>query len=149
MVGGNPLAARLCGLSLKKTRAYLYISNGVWCAVAGVMWVALRKQANPIGYTTNSYHMTVLIASLIGGVSFMGGAGGMGGATIGLVMYNVLVIGMTYLKTPIYITTMMTGLLLVIALLLDNFNAMRMRRKLMVAAIKQGSQKKEKEKVAS
>ncbi len=149
MVGGNPLAARLCGLNLKKTRAYLYISNGIWCAFAGIMWVALRKQANPAGYTTNSYHMTVLIASLIGGISFMGGAGGMGGATIGLLLYNVLTIGMSYLKAPIYVVTMVTGLLLIIALLLDNFNAIRMRRMLMVAAIKQSGQKKEKEKVVS
>jgi ribose transport system permease protein len=141
MVGGNPMAARLCGLNLKKTRAYLYISNGVWCAVAGVMWVALRKQSNPAGYTLNNYHMTVLIAALIGGVSFMGGAGGMGGAAIGLIMYNVLTIGMSYLKAPIYIVTMVTGLLLVVALLLDNLNAIRMRRMLMVAAIKQNKQK--------
>ena len=142
LVGGNPMAARLCGLSLKKTRAYLYVSNGVWCAVAGIMWVALRKQAHPSGYILNNYHMTVLIASLIGGVSFMGGAGGMGGAAIGLILYNVLTIGMSYLKAPIYVVTMVTGFLLIVALLLDNFNAMRMRRMLMVAAIKQNTAKK-------
>jgi ribose/xylose/arabinose/galactoside ABC-type transport system permease subunit len=145
MVGGNPLAARLCGLSIKRTRAILYISNGIWCAIAGLMWVALRKQSNPAGYTLASYHMTVMIAALIGGVSFMGGAGGMGGATIGLVMYNVLQIGLSYLKAPSYMVTIVMGVLLIVALLLDNYTAMRMRRALMVAAIKQtAALKKEK-----
>ena len=139
MVGGNPFAARLCGLSIKKTRAILFTSSGVWASVAGLMWVAMRKQSNPATFVAASPHLTAIIAALLGGVSFMGGAGGMGGACIGLVLYNVLQIGLTYLKAPIYITTAVTGLLLIAALIFDNFNAMRMRQKLKVAAIKEGS----------
>lgn len=149
MIGGNMFAARLCGLNIKKTRAYLYMSQGLMSAIAGLIWCCLRKQANPAGFVIAAPNMQAMIAALLGGVSFMGGAGGIGGAAIGLVLLNVFTTGLLMIKAPAYITTMMPGILLVIALFMDNINAMRMRRILMASAIKQGTQKKETEKAAS
>jgi ribose transport system permease protein len=142
MVGGNAYAARLCGLNIKKTRLYLYTSQGIMASISGLIWACLRKQANPAGYTLAMPHMQAMIAALLGGVSFMGGAGGMGGAAIGLVLLNVFNTGLLALKVPSYITVAMPGFLLIIALFMDNINAMRMRRILMAAAIKQGANAK-------
>lgn len=142
MIGGNMYAARLCGLNIKKTRAYLYISQGLMSAISGLIWCCLRKQANPNGFTVAAPNMQAMIAALLGGISFMGGAGGIGGAAIGLVLLNVFSSGLLMLKAPTFITTMMPGVLLIIALLMDNVNAMRMRRILMAAAIKQSTNAK-------
>jgi ribose/xylose/arabinose/galactoside ABC-type transport system permease subunit len=139
MVGGNPFAARLCGLNIKKTRAYLFTSQGVMSAIAGLIWACLRKQANPLGFTTSAPNMQAMIAALLGGISFMGGSGSMGGAAIGLVLLNVFNTGLLMIKVPVYITVAMTGILLIIALFMDNLNAKRMHRVLMAAAIKQNA----------
>jgi ribose/xylose/arabinose/galactoside ABC-type transport system permease subunit len=139
MIGGNMFAARLCGLNIKRTRAYLYTSQGVMAAIAGLMWTCLRKQSSPIMFTTAAPNMQAMIAAMLGGVSMMGGAGGMGGAAIGLVLLNVFTTGLLALKVPTFITVMLPGFLLIIALFMDNLNAMRMRRILMAAAIKQGT----------
>ncbi|NLT15878.1 MAG: ABC transporter permease [Clostridiales bacterium] len=139
MIGGNMFAARLCGLDIKRTRTYLYISQGLMSAISGLIWCCLRKQANPGGFTVAAPNMQAMIAALLGGISFMGGAGGIGGAAIGLVLLNIFTTGLLMIKAPTFITTMMPGILLIIALLMDNINAMRMRRILMAAAIKQGA----------
>jgi ribose/xylose/arabinose/galactoside ABC-type transport system permease subunit len=142
LVGGNPSAARLCGLNIKKTRAILFVSNGVVSTISGLIWVCLRKQSNPSSFITAAPNMQALIATLLGGVSFVGGAGGMGGACVGLLLLNVFTTGLSVLKTPAYISVAINGLLLIVALILDNLNAMRMNRVLMAAAIKEGAKRK-------
>ena len=142
MIGGNMFAARLCGLNIKRTRAILFTSQGVMSAIAALMWGCFRKQASPSMFTAAMPNMQAMIAAMLGGVSMMGGAGGMGGAAIGLVLLKVFNNGLMMLKVPTYITVALPGVLLVIALFLDNVNAMRMRRVLMAAAIKQSAQVK-------
>ncbi len=142
MVGGNPQAARLCGLSINRTRAILFVSNGVMSTLGGLIWVCLRKQSNPASFIAAAPNMQAIIATLLGGVSFMGGAGGIGGACVGLVLLNVFNTGLAVLKAPAYISVAVNGLLLIIALIIDNVNSMRMRRMLMVSAIKEGAKKR-------
>jgi ribose/xylose/arabinose/galactoside ABC-type transport system permease subunit len=144
MIGGNPMAARLCGLNIKKTRAILYFSQGIMSAISGLMWSCFRKQASPSMFTSAMPNMQAMIAALLGGVSFMGGAGGMGGAAIGLVLLKVFSTGLLVLKVPTFVTVALPGVLLVIALFLDNLNTMRMRRILMAAAIKKSAYKQKK-----
>lgn len=142
MVGGNPQAARLCGLSINRTRAILFVSNGVVSTFAGLIWVCLRKQSNPSSFIAAAPNMQAIIATLLGGVSFMGGAGGIGGACVGLLLLNVFTTGLAVLKAPAYISVAVNGLLLIIALIIDNVNSMRMRRMLLVSAIKEGAKKR-------
>ncbi len=139
MIGGNQFAARLCGLNIKKTRAILYTSQGIMSAIAALMWSCFRKQASPSMFTAASPNMQAMIAALLGGVSFMGGAGGIGGAAIGLVLLKVFSNGLLVLKVPTYVTVALPGVLLIVALLMDNLNSMRMRRILMAAAVKQSA----------
>lgn len=149
MIGGNMFAARLCGLNIRRTRAILYTSQGLMSAIAALMWSCYRKQANPAAFSLAVPNMQAMIAAMLGGVSMMGGAGGMGGAAIGLVLLKVFGSGLLALKVPTYITVALPGVLLVIALFMDNLNAMRMRRVLMSAAIKQSVAKEVKEKVTT
>lgn len=118
-------------------------------AIAALMWSCYRKQANPAAFSLAVPNMQAMIAAMLGGVSMMGGAGGMGGAAIGLVLLKVFGSGLLALKVPTYITVALPGVLLVIALFMDNLNAMRMRRVLMSAAIKQSVAKEVKEKVTT
>jgi ribose/xylose/arabinose/galactoside ABC-type transport system permease subunit len=103
------------------------------------MWGCFRKQASPAMFTAAMPNMQAMIAAMLGGVSMMGGAGGMGGAAIGLVLLKVFYSGLLALDVPTYVTVALPGILLVIALFMDNLNAMRMRRILMAAAIKQST----------
>jgi ribose transport system permease protein len=139
MIGGNMFAARLCGLNIKRTRGFLYVSQGVMSAIAALMWGCFRKQASPAMFTAAMPNMQAMIAAMLGGVSMMGGAGGMGGAAIGLVLLKVFYSGLLALDVPTFVTVALPGILLIIALFMDNLNAMRMRRILMAAAIKQSA----------
>jgi ribose/xylose/arabinose/galactoside ABC-type transport system permease subunit len=136
MIGGNPYAARLSGLNPKKIRAKLYVINSTVATFAGIIWVAQKKMASASNMITAAPNMTALTATILGGVSFMGGSGGMAGAFAGMLLLNVFTFGLTILKIPTFINIAMQGLLLIVALILDNINAMRVSRGLKAAAIK-------------
>jgi ribose/xylose/arabinose/galactoside ABC-type transport system permease subunit len=72
--------------------------------------------------------MTALTAAILGGVSFFGGAGSLGGAFFGIVLIQVLSYALQIMSLPLWFVTLVNGLLLVIALTIDSF-ASRKRNK--------------------
>lgn len=135
MVGGNPYAARLSGLKPDKIRAALFINSSVMAVLAGIVWSAQKKMASSTNITTSAPNMAALTATILGGISFMGGSGGMAGAFAALLLLNVFNSGLLMVGLPTFVTTMMGGLILIAALIMDNVNASRQRRALQRAAI--------------
>jgi ribose transport system permease protein len=142
MIGGNPYAARLSGLNPNRIRASLFTINSTVASLAGIIWVAQKKMGSASNMITAAPNMTALTAMILGGVSFMGGAGGMAGAFAGMLLLNVFTFGLTILKIPTFVNIAMQGLLLITALIMDNVNSMRVSRGLKAAAIKEGAKKK-------
>jgi ribose transport system permease protein len=130
MSGGNPTAARLAGLNPKRIQATLFINNGVLAALAGLIWASQQKMGSPTGLTTAAPDMSCLTASILGGVSFMGGSGALGGAFIGIILIQVLAYGLQVLGLPTWVITLINGSLLVIAISIDTFNMKRRMKKL-------------------
>jgi ribose/xylose/arabinose/galactoside ABC-type transport system permease subunit len=135
MIGGNPMAARLAGLNSAKIRTIMFINNSVLASLAGVMWVAQKKLASPTNISTSAPDMSAITASILGGVAFMGGSGALGGAFVGMLLLNVFDNALTILSIPSFWNIAAQGLLLILALVLDNFNNARQNRALMAAAI--------------
>lgn len=133
MVGGNPLAARLAGLNPKKIKSILFINNGILSAVGGLIWASQMKMGSPAGLITLAPEMTALSASILGGVSFMGGAGALGGAFFGIVLIQVLAYALQVIGAPLWVITLLNGSILVVALTLDNYTTQRRLRKLGLA----------------
>ncbi|MDR1299665.1 MAG: ABC transporter permease [Oscillospiraceae bacterium] len=131
MSGGNSSAARLSGLNPNRDRMLLFINNSVLAAVGGLLWTAQLKLASPTGISASAPDMTVISASILGGVSFMGGAGHLGGALVALFLLNIFDNMLRVLSVPDYWTTFASGFLLVVALIIDYISAERRRRALL------------------
>ena len=128
MCGGNRYAARLCGINPKRVSSILYINNGALCALAGAILAALMHTASPVA--GNNGALDAITAAVLGGVSFLGGTGGMVGCFIGIFLLNAFDAGLTAIGFPSYWQLVARGCLLVLALCLDFVSSQARRRAL-------------------
>jgi ribose/xylose/arabinose/galactoside ABC-type transport system permease subunit len=118
LVGGNAQAARLAGLNPKRVSYILFANSSVMGGLAGILLAASLKSATNAGVTGNQF--TGMTAAILGGVSFGGGAGGMGGAFMGLLILNAFNNGMTTIPgLDSFWRMAASGALLLFALTLD------------------------------
>lgn len=87
-VGSNPLAARLVGFSVNRTRMMVLTLSGLLAGASGVCSVAYLRSAGPTAGT--GYELSVLAAVIIGGVSLNGGRGSILGVLLGLGVIGVI-----------------------------------------------------------
>ena len=128
MCGGNRRAARLCGINPKRISSILYINNGALAALAGAILAARMHTASPVA--GNSGALDAITAAVLGGVSFVGGAGKMSGCFIGILLLNAFNAGLTAVGFPSYWQIVARGSLLVLALCFDFFSTLARRRAL-------------------
>ena len=128
MVGGNPHAAHLCGISPKKMTYMLYANSAFLAGVAGVIFMSRQQYGDFSALGGNQF--TGLTAAILGGVSFGGGSGNMGGVFIGLMLLNSFDMGTTIVRFSHYWTTVLTGVLLLFALMLDYYGERKVQASL-------------------
>ncbi len=136
MCGGNRMAARLSGLNPARVSTILFINNSVLAVIGGLMWAAQKKMAAAT-FTTAMPSMTGMTAAILGGVSFMGGgSAGLGSAFVGLLLLDTFTQSLNYY--PIFqgqqwtwLQTALGGLILIVALIVDNYSARRQKRQLL------------------
>ena len=121
LVGGNPNAARLSGLSPKRVKSILYINCGMISALAGAVLASIMRS----GAATSvlGAELDAITAAVLGGVAFGGGAGSMVGCFVGLLMLNLFKNGLTVMNLQAYWSVISQGALLIIALMVDYINA--------------------------
>ena len=120
LVGGNPNAAMLAGVNPKKISYILFVNSGVLGAFAGCLLAGSLKSATVTAL--NASQFAGVTAAILGGISFGGGSGGMGGAFLGLLILNGFTNGMTILGVGPYWQLVASGVLLLLALSMDYFN---------------------------
>ena len=133
MSGGNPIAARLSGLNPDKIRMILFINNSILAAIGGLLWTAQIKLASPSAIISSAPDMSVISACILGGISFMGGAGNLGGALVALLLLGVFDNMLIVIGVQSYWNVFAQGFLLAVALVIDYINEER-RRKAMLRA---------------
>jgi ribose transport system permease protein len=116
-VGGNPVAARLSGISVSRVRIIVFTLCGMFAAIAGMMHAARLNQGSPnesVGYELNA-----IAAVVIGGTSLMGGkgtiVGSIGGALILQILDNIM--GLNNVNSNIQLVV--KGLLVIAAVALQ------------------------------
>jgi ribose/xylose/arabinose/galactoside ABC-type transport system permease subunit len=127
LIGGNPAAAKLSGLNPKKMWYILFINNAVLGSVAGMLQAARLRGGSSTGITNGQF--AGMTGAILGGVSFGGGSGGMGGAFVGLILLNGFNSGLTLIGINPYWQTVASGALLLVALTFDYFNTKRLTAK--------------------
>jgi len=118
-VGGNPEAARLSGIKVRNINYAIYAMCGGLSATTGV-FMASRLGSAQAGAGTG-FELTVVAAVVIGGTSTFGGSGTILGTIIGVLFTNLLANSMTILKISIYWQSLIIGLVLVLAVIVDGY----------------------------
>ena len=119
IVGGNNQAARLAGINPKKIKTVLFVNNGCIACLVGALVAARMHMGSP---TANiGTDLDAITAAVLGGVSFMGGTGGMLGAFIGVMLLTCFKNGLVLVGLGTHLQVVATGLLLIAALTLDYF----------------------------
>ena len=87
-VGGNPEAARLAGINVKRHTVYLYVLIGVCCGIAALMLVARTTTGSSTHGTL--YELDAIAAVVIGGTLLTGGRGTIVGTVLGVLIFSTL-----------------------------------------------------------
>ena len=122
-VGGNPGAARLCGINVFLVRVLVLAITGTLAALSGVMLSGRIMSGDPT--VAQGWELDVISAVIIGGTSLMGGVGTVWGTLIGLIFIGVIINGMTLLNVPTDVQYVVRGLLILVAVLI---NRMQLRK---------------------
>jgi D-xylose transport system permease protein len=116
-MGGNPEAAALSGINVKRTTIMIFVVMGMLCAVAAVITTArLNAGTNSMGMLAE---LNVIAAAVIGGTSLAGGLGTIPGAILGAVVIQSLDNGLVLLGVSSSQRSIVIGLVLIAAVWFD------------------------------
>ncbi|GAA4376565.1 ABC transporter permease [Nocardioides caricicola] len=87
-VGGNPEAARLAGINVKRQTVYLYVLIGFCCGIAALMLVA--KTTTGSSTHGNLLELDAIAAVVIGGTLLTGGRGTIVGTVLGVLIFSTI-----------------------------------------------------------
>jgi D-xylose transport system permease protein len=123
-IGGDPEAAALAGIDVRRVTLSVFVSMGLLAAVAAVLTAArLGAGTNSMGTLAE---LSVIAAAVIGGTSLSGGVASVGGALLGAVFMQSLENGMVLLGVSSAARQIWIGLVLMAAVWADA--ALRRRR---------------------
>jgi ribose/xylose/arabinose/galactoside ABC-type transport system permease subunit len=116
-IGKNEEATRLSGIRTKFHRILVFALSGMTAALAAVVMVARVGSASPTA--GSGYELNVIAAIVVGGVSLAGGSGNILNALLGVVVMGVLSNALNMLGISSYPQMVISGLLILIAVLSD------------------------------
>jgi putative multiple sugar transport system permease protein len=117
-IGGNKEAARLSGVNVARCTFVVFMAMGFLSAVAGILSTSRSQSASPATQGVLA-ELEAIAAVVVGGTSLMGGTGSIGGTIIGVLIIGVVVNGMILMALPNEIQLVFKGLLIMIAVVLD------------------------------
>ena len=116
-VGGNPEAAELSGISVKKITHIVFASMGMLSALAGVLYASRLRSATTTAGTL--FELDAIAAAFVGGVSAAGGVGTVLGSLIGALVMTSLTSGMNLMGIDISYQYIVRALVLAGAVIFD------------------------------
>ena len=122
-IGGNEKNAYLSGINIDRYKIIIYSISGVISAIASIVFVS---RLDSITATAGSgYELKALTAAIIGGITFDGGRGTIGGAFIGVLLLGIISNAMNILSVWPYAQTAISGAIIVLAVILSNLENIR------------------------
>lgn len=119
MVGGNREAAEYSGVNVRFIIGSVMVISAV-CAGLGGMLDAANAGSEQQGEFA-SFLLSSISAVVVGGTSLFGGQGGIGNTVIGLFVLTVLNNGLDHTGIDSYLKTLISGLILLVALIINVF----------------------------
>jgi rhamnose transport system permease protein len=116
-IGGNPVAARFCGINMSRHLLLVYALAGAVSGLCGALWVSRYG----IAYVdiANGFELTVIAACVIGGVSIAGGIGTVPGALLGALFLGVVVNALPVINVSPFWQMAISGAVILAAVLVN------------------------------
>jgi ribose/xylose/arabinose/galactoside ABC-type transport system permease subunit len=116
-VGGNTEAARAAGLNPERTVVSVFALHGFFAGIAGLLF-ATQLQVIQSTVPPN-LELTVITASVIGGVSILGGTGTVIGSTLAAILFAAIGSALIFLNVSAYWLRAVLGLMILATVLAD------------------------------
>lgn len=119
-VGNNSEAARLTGIPVGRVLLGVYVLAGLFYGLAALLSIARTGVGDPqAGQTEN---LDAITAVVLGGTSLFGGRGVILGTLVGAVIVGVFRNGLTLMGVPSVVQTLITGILVILAVAADTLS---------------------------
>lgn len=116
-IGGNPDAARVSGIDVKKVRMSVYIILGFICGIAGIMTAArVGSYWSQLG---KGVEFTIIAGVVIGGTSLAGGSGTIPGTFIGVLLMGVISNALNLMGVSAEWQDIAKGIIIFLAVMID------------------------------
>jgi ribose/xylose/arabinose/galactoside ABC-type transport system permease subunit len=116
-VGGNSEAARAAGISPERVTVGVFALHGLFAGIAGILF-ATQLQVIQSTVPPN-LELTVITASVIGGVSILGGTGTVIGSTLAAILFATIGSALIFLNVSAYWLRAVLGLMILATVLAD------------------------------
>jgi len=126
-VGGNREAARVCGISVGRTKIYVYAISGLLASIAGILLVARLSAANAL--LAEGEELRSIASVVIGGTNLFGGEGGVIGSLIGAMLVGVLGNGLNLLGVSPFYQRIAQGVVVVLVVIFDQWRRRSLNKK--------------------
>jgi L-arabinose transport system permease protein len=125
-IGGNPEASRLAGVNVDTMRIWIFTLQGIVCAIAGILLASRITSGQP--NAANGLELSVISACVLGGVSLAGGRAAMSGVIVGVLIMGIAENVMNLLNIQAFYQYVVRGIILLVAVLLDNLRSQSLGR---------------------
>lgn len=133
-IGGSSEAARLSGLNPKKIITISFVLIGVLTSLGGIVFAARMNAGQPAANINLEFD--AITAVILGGVSFAGGVGDMGGTILGVILIQAFNTGLIMVNVPTFWQYVARGGLLLFALTSDYIRKQRREKELLEASMR-------------
>jgi ribose transport system permease protein len=117
LVGGDKEAARRLGIPVDRVIISVFVFSGLAAGLAGLITAGRTNAGYPSAGELDE--LAAISAVIIGGASFFGGRGTVGGAIVGVLVFGVISNGLNLLNVSTYVQLIAIGVIVVLAVELD------------------------------
>ncbi len=126
-IGNNENVALYSGVSVKKIKLWTYVASGLTSGLASVLLGSYFASVR--GDMGQDMELSVITICLVGGVSIFGGVGSISGVVLGTFILGMLAQGLNSLNVPSSEQSIVTGIILILAVGMQQFNAILSRNR--------------------
>ncbi len=130
-VGGNELASTYSGIRVMRVKLSVFIFSGLTAGIAALLSLGYYGAAT--SGDGQGYELNVIAAAVVGGASLSGGKGSALGALLGALVIQLISTGIVILGINQNYSQIIIGAVVILAVVLDQFNNWLARRGLMKA----------------
>ena len=116
-VGSNEEAARVSGVNVFKTIVLVFMLAGILYGITG--FIEGARIGSSASYTGLNYESDAIAACVIGGVSFVGGTGKISGIIVGVLLLQIIFVGLNFLSVDQNMLYIIKGLIILLACAVD------------------------------